>query len=650
MDSELRRIDMLCSHLTSAFNRQESFTDGGSAAILQVEGVAAADMRMERESGGKEGGDGSGEGKRFVRMKARHGGDIVGQILKAHGVKFVFTLSGGHISPVLVGAQAAGIRVVDVRHEVNAVFAADAVSRLSPTVGVACVTAGPGLTNTVTAVRNAMMAHSPLLLLGGATAQLLKGRGSLQDIDQQALFAPHVKWQASISRVADLVPVLTQAFHIAQSGVAGPVFVELPLDVLYPEKVVKDEFVKNTAGSGLVDKVISWAVERKVNSIYSGGLSYSVPTPVPVTPDVAANWQIEKAMKILESAQRPVFVLGSQVVSRVEVVHQVAAAVGALGVPVYLSGMARGLMGRRHPLHLRHKRSLALKQADAIAFFGVPCDFRLGYGRSFPKSTPFISVNLDNTELYLNRTPTLPVQADAADFIIRLANRCSRSRKPGKYRSWLAELRKNDVARDNEIVALSSAPVMARGMACVNPMKLLLAADQVFNEDTVLVADGGDFVATASYIVHPNRLSWLDPGAFGTLGVGAGFAIGAKLCRPEANVWLLWGDGSAGYSLMEFDTMVRHNIPVIAMIGNDACWSQIERDQTPLFGSDVACMLAYNHYEKIAESLGGVGYRIERDEDIAEKLRSAKLQAKEKPVLINAIIGKTDFRKGSISI
>jgi len=553
--------------------------------------------------------------------KFRHGGELVAAVLKKHGVKFLFTLIGGHISPVIIASKAQGIRVIDVRHEVNAVFAADAVSRLSPVPGVACVTAGPGLTNTITAVKNANLAQSPLILLGGATSTLLKGRGSLQDIDQQSLFAPHVKWQAAIKTVRDIIPSLERAFYEARSGVPGPVFIELPIDILYPEKFTRMQVDEQIKGGSLTENVMKWYVTRHVNNIFAGKEAIPTPKILPPTLPLASDSQVNQTLAAIQASKKPVFILGSQTILQNEKVSNVVDAVTRIGVPVYLSGMARGLMGKTHPLQLRHKRAIALKESDLIILVGVPFDFRLNYGQGL--RSKIISINLDKTDLYKNRTPDLPIFAEPSDFLIRLAKKIGESKSNLNYSSWLAALRKRDQQRDEEVIKLAEDPTDK----FLNPLKVLLGVEKALSDNTILVADGGDFVATASYILRPPKpLSWLDPGVFGTLGVGAGFALGAKLCRPESEIWLIWGDGSAGYSLMEYDTFVRHNVPIISIIGNDACWSQIYREQVETFKDDAGCMLVRNDYHKIADALGGRGFVIggEGDQHMDEVFQEAK--------------------------
>jgi len=547
----------------------------------------------------------------------QHGGDIIAQVLKAHGVRFLFTLCGGHISPILVGCKRCDIRVVDVRHEVTSVFAADAVARLTGVPGVAAVTAGPGATNTITAIKNAQMAQSPVILLGGATATMLKGRGSLQDVDQMALFKPHVKWATTVKRVRDLASIVNKGFEIAQEGVPGPVFIECPLDLLYGEEVVRTLYGASDNGKGLAAKATNLYLSRHVNRLFAGVDKVKIPQPSPTE---------------------------SQALTHAPSAPQVAEAVRQLGIPTYLSGMARGLLGIDDPLHMRHKRRLALKESDLVILAGVPCDFRLNYGRHIPGRAYYIAANRSRSDMQKNRRPNLAVQGDAGQFICQLANALPAQEQ---WQEWLAALQARDDERNQEIGEQALQPT-----EWINPLHLCREMDESTAPKTILVADGGDFVGTASYIVRPpGPLTWLDPGAFGTLGVGAGFALGAKLCYPEAEVWILYGDGSVGYSLTEFDTFVRHNIPVMAVVGNDAGWSQIAREQVEMLHDDVGTVLAPTDYDRVVAGFGATGLSVNDPELVPDIFQEAKqASADGNPVLINARIGKTDFRKGSISI
>ncbi|XP_025001531.2 2-hydroxyacyl-CoA lyase 2 isoform X2 [Gallus gallus] len=581
----------------------------------------------------------------------RHGGELVADVLKAHGVRFVFTLAGGHISPILVAAEKVGIRVVDTRHEATAVFAADAVSRLSGRIGVAVVTAGPGVTNAVTAIKNAQMAESPLLLIGGAAASLQKGRGALQDIDQLSLFRTLCKACVSVRTVRQIVPTLRHAIATAQSGTPGPVFVELPIDVLYPFHVVEKEVGGPKSTRGLRGKLIQWYLKNYVRNLFVGAWEPRDVTPLPVKVPLATEDEMQRCAELLSRATKPLVLVGSQAMLPPTPAEELRDALEALGIPCYLGGAARGLLPPDSPLLLRHNRRDALRDADLVLLAGSVCDFRLSYGRLFGRGAVIVAVNRDRVQLLRNADvfwrPRIAVRGDAASFVVGLAQRLRGFSCPTH---WLQRLREAEQKKERANREKAATPTAQH----LNPMDVLYRMDALLPPDSLLVADGGDFVGTAAYIVRPRRpLSWLDPGAFGTLGVGGGFALGAKLCRPEAEVWVIYGDGSLGYSLMEFDTFVRHKTPIIALVGNDACWSQIAREQVAMLGSNVACGLEFVDYHAAAEALGGKGFVLGRPDSkqLDAVLRTAQDECRRgRPVLINALIGKTDFREGSISV
>jgi len=574
------------------------------------------------------------------------GGDLVAQVLHNQGVRFLFTLCGGHISPILVGAKKLGIRIIDTRHEVNAVFAADAVARLTGVPGVAAVTAGPGVTNTITAIKNAQLAQSPLVLLGGAAATVLRGRGALQDIDQMALMAPHTKWATRCNAVRDLVPTLEKAFEVAREGVPGPVFVECAIDLLYPEENVREFYGAKGASEtkSLPELAMQGYLRLHLARVFAGATRRSPGPLLESPPTKPFPHAVKRAASKLAGAKRPVLLIGSQATLQATEMERLVAAVEKLGIPVFLSGMARGLMGPEHPLWFRHKRTAALKEADAVVLAGVPFDFRLNYGLQISRKATIISANRSEVDVRKNRRPSVAVVADPAEFLFALADRAPRL---GDTAAWKARLRTRNDERDEQI-----AEQAAEKVELLNPLQVCQQVDRSLADDSVQVADGGDFVATASYITRPRGpLSWLDPGVFGTLGVGAGFALGAKLCRPDAEVWLLYGDGSAGYSLSEFDTFVRHGLPVIAVIGNDAEWAQIARDQVVLLGDDVGTTLARSDYHRVVEGFGAKGLKVTQASELPGVFAEAKrLAAEGTPVLINAHISKTEFRKGSISV
>ncbi|RJP81264.1 MAG: thiamine pyrophosphate-binding protein [Desulfobacteraceae bacterium] len=574
------------------------------------------------------------------------GGQVIAQVLRDHGVQYLFTLCGGHISPILVGCDNLGINIIDVRDEANAVFAADAVSRVTGIPGIAAVTAGPGVTNTITALKNAQMAQSPLILLGGAAATITRGRGSLQDIDQMAVLKSIVKAGLAIRRNCDILPVMERAFQEARSGIPGPVFVECPIDLLYEESLVRAWYSasgEKHKTAGLKSKLFQFYLNHHVDKMFACDLDAMEAVPQEINTPEWKQQKREAALKLIRKAVKPVLIIGSQAMLHPHETAPLAKAVEKIGMPVFLTGMARGLLGASSRLQMRHNRKDALQHADLVMIAGMPCDFRLGYGKAISSKAKLISVNLSKSDLTLNRTPDLGIHAGPCEFICALG-------EAGLFQDnaeWIRSLQDADKRREEKIHSLAQ-----KKTEYVNPLLFLKKLDAFLDDGSIIVADGGDFVGTASYILRPRGpLTWLDPGVFGTLGVGAGFAMGAKLSRPDSEVWLIYGDGSAGYSLQEFDTCVRHNIPLIAVIGNDGGWAQIARDQVEVLKSDVGTRLNRTDYHKVAEGYGGKGFLIDREDQILPTLEQARETAKRGiPVCINLLIGATDFRKGSISM
>jgi thiamine pyrophosphate-dependent acetolactate synthase large subunit-like protein len=574
-----------------------------------------------------------------------NGGKIIAQLLKEKGVKFMFTLCGGHVAPIYVEAEKAGIKVIDVRNEATAVFAADSVSRLTAAPGIAVVTAGPGITNCITPLKNAQLAQSAVLVIAGATATLLRNRGALQDIDQISLVKSIVKKIYAVTRLKQLGPAVQAAMSVAGNGVPGPVYIECPADLQYDETIVRDWYSStlNKKNKSFKKKIIDWYINKHINSLFKGVKVNAVSTLKNNQAPVATIPQLNKLAGLISQSAKPVLVLGSGSMFNPGIATELAEAINTTGIPTYLSGMSRGLLGRNNPIHFRHKRKEALKNADLIILAGLPCDFRLNYGKGFSPGAKKITINLNKPELHKNINPHLKIHSNPAHCIISLQK--EKSSWP-LWNAWKKELGDRELQRDAEIAEM--AALKGNG---INSVSLFQKMEQLLPANSIFIADGGDFAATSSYILHPRKpLGWLDSGAFGTLGSGGGFALGAALCNPGDYVFIIYGDGSAGYSITEFDTFTKLGLKICAIVGNNGSWAQVAREQITLLGSDTATVIPRSDYHLIAKSFGADGERTDNIDGFEQALKNA-MHSMDKgiPYLINAIIESTSFREGSIS-
>ena len=544
-------------------------------------------------------------------MTMVHGGRLVAQGLKRHGTTHLFTLCGGHIQAIYDGCLDEGIRVIDTRHEQTAGHAADGYARVTGRPGVCAVTAGPGVTDVVTAVANAHRAGVPMVVLGGAGPKALCDMGSLQDMDHVSLMRPITKWAVQVPETRRILEYVDAAFRIAQSGVPGPVFLEMPLDLL-------------------------------MNYHDDADFPQAVSLREPPRPggDPAA---VARAAELLRAAARPIFLIGTQVrwSSHREWVRRAA---DAFSVPFFLNGMARGALPSDHPGLFSRARKFALAQADVVFVLGTPFDFRLDYGRTgmWAEGAKVVQIDLDGGELGKNRNVDVPIHADSGIVLNQLVELVGRK----EAAEWLALLRADETDRRakmiTEMEATGDPP---------NPLLVCAEIGRRLGPSDVVVGDGGDFVATAANVLQLEWPQlWMDPGPLGTLGVGPGYAMAAKLVRPEARVVLVYGDGSFGLHGLEFEAMARQNIPVVAIIGNDASWTQIRRGQIEMYGESraVATSLEYTRYDKVVEACGGFGAWVETTSALGPALDAAF--ASGKPACVNVKIAPSDFRKGAISV
>lgn len=549
-------------------------------------------------------------------MATVHGGRLVARALRSEQVSFIFTLCGGHVMPIYDGCIDEGIGVIDVRHEQTAAHAADGWARVTGRPGVAVVTAGPGLTDAVTGVASAHRANVPMIIIGGQGPRPFADMGSLQDMNHVELMRPITKWAVSVPEGRRLPEYVSMAFRAAMTGLPGPVFLEMPIDQLF------DQYDEDR---------ISYPTSYRTEAGIAGDPRY-----------------IDRALALLKSAQRPVALVGSQLrwSARREAYPKF---VETFGMPVYVNGLGRGSLRPGNPYFFSNTRKPALKQADVVLIFGTPLDFRIGYGRDshINPEAKVIQVDLDGREIGRNRAIDVGIVGDTGLVMEQLTKAAEgEGYSAAMVRPWLNEMRKKEteaVERMRDQMESDAVPV--------NPLRACKEIADSLNEKTIFVGDGGDFVATAASVVRVYEQGhWLDPGPLGTLGVGPGYAMAAKLAKPDSPVVIIYGDGSFGLHAMEFEAFVRQKINIVGVIGNDAGWTQILRGQEQIYGAErtPATHLAFTRYDRVVEALGGHGEYVERAEDIRPAMERAL--AAGKPALVNIKIGKSDFRKDAISI
>jgi acetolactate synthase-1/2/3 large subunit len=534
----------------------------------------------------------------------KHGGHLVARFLADERVPVIFTLCGGHIAPIYDGCIDFGIRVVDFRHEQAAAHAADAWARVTGQPGVAVVTAGPGVTGTVTAVANAFRAGSPMVVLGGQGPVHDFEKGALQELDHVELMRPITKWSRRVLSVQRIPEFLATAFRHATAGKPGPVFLELPLDVLF----------------GVAD-------------------ADQVPSPRGSRSDcrpAAAPALIEQAARLLAAAERPVVMAGSAV-RWCEASDQLAPLVERLAAPCYLNGMGRGCLPAAHECCLAQTRKRALAEADVVLLAGVPLDFRMRYGNVIGRTAKVIQLELVAEDVGWNRGVDLGLVGDlhtALSGIMRALGPLPEGERP-RAAAWLA-----DLGADERRFRQAAMPKLLSDEVPIHPLRFAYAVAQTVDDNTIVVGDGGEIVALAAAAIPINRPAhWLDPGPLGCLGVGMPFAIAAKLARPDKRVLIVYGDGAFGLNGFEYDTAVRFGLPIVGVVGNDSGWGQIRRPQIKMFGREraIATRLAPTaRYDQVVAALGGYGEQVCRPGDILPALRRAFDSGQ--PALVNVHI------------
>jgi acetolactate synthase I/II/III large subunit len=513
-----------------------------------------------------------------------HGGRLVARRLKAHGVSKLFTLSGGHLFSIYDGCREEGIDIVDVRHESTAAFAAEGWAKVTREAGVCALTAGPGVTNGMSAMASAQANHSPMVVLGGRAPALRWGQGSLQEIDHVPFVRPLATLAATPESTAEIPGLVDEAFAAACAPHGGPAFVDFPMDYVFMEAAEPEDAGSQPAGGE------------------ARGASADA---------------IEAAAALLAGAERPVIMAGTDLYwgrgeeALVELAH-------ALRIPVFVNGLARGCMAADDELFFSRVRSQALKGADVALVVGVPMDFRLGFGGAFGEDTEIVVI--DATEPA--RQPPRPVAAELYGAVDQTLGdlRAAAGSAALASEAWIAELRASESERRQaERIELED------DRAPLHPMRLYAELGRTLERDAIVVGDGGDFVSYAGRVIDSYQPGcWLDPGPFGCLGTGPGYALAAKLARPDRQVVLLLGDGAFGFAGMEFDTLARHGVNVVGVMGNNGIWALEKHPMEFLYGYSVAADLRPGtRYDQVVEALGGHGELVERPGDLRPALERA---------------------------
>ena len=531
-----------------------------------------------------------------------HSGELAVHVARAHGVETMFTLSGAHVFPMYDGAVKAEpqMRLLDVRHEQTAAFAAEATGKLTRVPGLAVLTAGPGVTNGISAIAQAQFAGSPMVVVGGRAPQNRWGTGSLQELDQPPIIAPVAKAASTIMTAGDVAAGVDEAFTLARSSHRGPVFVDVPMDEFFNS-------ASGTVGSGEGTRI---------------------------EPDGDA---IATIAGLLARAQRPVLILGTDVWAD----HAEGTAlrfVEDLGIPTLTNGMGRGVIPGGHRSLVTKARGAALSGADLVVVVGTPLDFRLGYGAfGGPDKNPtgefarVVHIADSPGQVSGHAELAASVAGDLTTILDGLQRAIEGGDKPD-WQAWADQLRdqvKAAAERDAQLLTAEADPI--------HPARIYGELVPRLEDDSVVIGDGGDFVSFAGKYVEPKRPGgWLDPGPYGCLGAGLGAAIAARIARPSAQVTLLLGDGAAGFSLMDVDTLVRHDLPVVMVMGNNSAWGLEKGPMQMLYGYDVVADLAQRTpYDDVVKALGGAGETVTDPKQIGPALDRA--YASGVPYLVNVI-------------
>jgi acetolactate synthase-1/2/3 large subunit len=544
------------------------------------------------------------------------GGHLVAKALKTEGVDTIFTLCGGHIIDIYDGCVDEGIEVIDVRHEQVAAHAADGYARITGKPGCAVVTAGPGTTDAVTGVANALRAESPMLLIGGQGALSQHKMGSLQDLPHVDMMTPISKFAATVPSTARVADMVSMAFRECYSGAPGPSFLEIPRDVL--------------------DARVPLEQARIPEAGHYRASTRNLGDPA----------DIQRLADLLSHARKPAILLGSQVWTT-RGSDAATELVRALDIPAYMNGAGRGTLPPGDPHHYQLSRRYAFDNADVIVIVGTPFDFRMGYGRRLSPTATVVQIDLDYRTVGKNRDISLGIVGDARLVLAAVTQAASKDASAHTARlAWLDELR--DV---EEKAAARRLPQLLSDANPIHPYRLVHEINQFLADDSIYIGDGGDIVTFSGQVVQPKSPGhWMDPGPLGTLGVGIPFVLAAKHARPDKEVVALFGDGAFSLTGWDFETLVRYNLPFIGIVGNNSSMNQIRYGQAQKYGHDrerVGNTLGDVRYDEFARMLGGYGEEVREPRDIVKALWRARESGK--PSLINVWVDPDAYAPGTMN-
>jgi len=547
------------------------------------------------------------------------GGHLVAKALKNEGIDTIFTLCGGHIIDIYDGCIDEGIRIIDVRHEQVAAHAADGYARQTGRLGCAVTTAGPGFTNAITGIATAFRSESPVLHIGGQGALTQHKMGSLQDLPHVDILAPITKFSAGVRSTERVADMISMAARECFAGAPGPSYVEIPRDILDRE----------------ID--IDKAVIPKAGHYRASTKSIGDPR------------DIEKLADLLVKAERPAILLGSQVwMCRG---HQEAIdLVRALNIPAYFNGSGRGLLPPGDPHHFNRTRRDAFDKADVLVIVGTPFDFRMGYGKRLRADATVVQIDLDYRTVGKNRDISLGLVGDPGailkavhDATTAYSDNGAQSRK-----GWLKELADMETSKTEKLM-----PLFKSDNNPIHPYRVAWEINEFLTEDTIYIGDGGDVVTISAQAVQPRAPgNWMDPGALGSLGVGTGFALAAKLVNPEKEVLCYYGDGSFGMTAFDMQTANRFGAPYLAVIGNNSAMNQIRYGQISKYGKergDIGNLLGDVPFSKFAEMLGGYGEEVREPGQIAAALQRGREAVKSTGMsaVINIWVDPNEYAPGT---